>query len=134
MYEVWTNPKHFEKWLPPTGFNMTFLKADIRPGGKTLYLMSNDSGVKMYGRAEYLEMQKPNLLVYTQQFCDENENVSRHPMAPTWPETMLTKVTLAEEGPTQTRVTIEWEVHGKATAEEMATFINGKPGMTMGWT
>jgi uncharacterized protein YndB with AHSA1/START domain len=134
MYEVWTDPKHFEKWLPPTGFDMKFIRSDIRAGGSTFYVMSNASGLKMYGRAEYLEMQKPNRIVYTQQFCDEKENLTRHPMAPTWPATMQTTVTLAEEGPDQTRVTIEWDIHGAATPEEVDTFVKGRTGMTMGWT
>ncbi len=55
-------------------------------------------------------------------------------MAPTWPATMLTTVALTEEGPTQTRVTIQWETYGNVTAEELETFIKGKPGMTLGWT
>lgn len=134
MYEMWTNPKHFSKWLAPTGFNMTFLKADIRHGGKTFYFMDNGAGMKMYGRAEYLEVRSPDRLVYTQQFCDETEKISRHPGAPTWPETMLTVVTLSEEGPEQTRVTIEWEPYGAYTREELETFIKEKPGMTTGWT
>lgn len=134
MFEVWTNPEHVAKWMPPTGFDMTFLKAEIKPGGHSFYFMSNGAGMKMYGRASYLEVTKPNRIVYTQQFCDEKGRVARHPMAPTWPETMLTTVTLSEEGPAQTRVTIEWEVHGHATREEMETFLNGRAGMTMGWT
>ncbi len=88
----------------------------------------------MYGRAEYLEISAPNRLVYTQQFCDENENISRHPMAPTWPETMLTVVTFSEEAPDQTRVTVTWQPYGQATAEELATFLNARGGMTQGWT
>lgn len=134
MFEVWTNPKHFSKWLAPTGFEMHFIRSDIKPGGSTFYYMSNADGMKMYGRAEYLEVKSPNRIVYTQQFADENENLSRHPMAPTWPATMLTVVTLAEEGPNQTRVTIEWEPTGNVTPEELDTFIKGRAGMTMGWT
>lgn len=133
MYEMWTNPKHFSKWLAPTGFNMTFIRADIKPGGSSFYYMDNDAGMKMYGRAEYLEVRSPDRLVYTQQFCDENEKLSRHPMAPTWPATMLTTVTLAEEGPDQTRVTVQWETYGPTTAEELETFIKAKAGMAMGW-
>lgn len=135
MYEMWTNPKHFSQWLPPTGFNMKFLRADIRTGGGTFYLMDSlDGKTKMYGKAEYLEIQKPDRLVYTQQFCDENEKLSRHPFAPTWPATMLTTVTLAAEGPDQTRVTITWEPYGATTREELETFIKAKGGMTQGWT
>lgn len=134
IYEMWTNPKHLAQWVPPTGFTMNYIRADIRPGGTSFYRMDGESGMRMYGKAHYIEMTKPNRLVYKQYFCDENEKVSRHPMAPTWPETMLTTVTLAEEGPSATRVTIRWEVHGPATAEERATFTKAKGGMTQGWT
>jgi len=134
MFKMWTDPNHLSRWLPPTGFTMAFLKADIKPGGSTFYLMSNDSGIKMYGRAKYLDIKNPNRLVYTQQFCDEHGGISRHPMAPTWPETMLTTVTLTEESSTRTRVTISWEPHGPTTIEELNTFINAKSGMTQGWS
>lgn len=133
MSEMWTNPKHFSKWLAPAGFNMEFLKSDIKPGGSTFYFMTDGANAKMYGRAKYLEV-NPHRLIYTQQFCDENEKISRHPFAPTWPETMLTTVVLSEEGANQTRVTVTWEVHGQANREELETFIKSKAGMTQGWT
>src|ERR1700726_160195 len=37
MFEMWTNPEHFSKWLAPTGFEMQFLRRDIKPGGSTFY-------------------------------------------------------------------------------------------------
>src|SRR6185295_539889 len=104
------------------------------PGGSTFYFMTGPGGAKMYGRAEYLKIEKPSRLVYTQQFCDENEKVSRHPMAPTWPETMLTIVTLAEEGPDKTQVTVTWEPYGETTREELETFVKARGGMTQGWS
>lgn len=134
MFKMWTEPKHFAKWLAPTGFNMEFIRADIKSGGSTFYFMSNDSGMKMFGRANYLEITKPNRLKYTQQFCDEKENITRHPMAPTWPETMLTTVELTEEGPDRTRVTITWEAYGKTTPAELETFLKARGGMAQGWT
>jgi uncharacterized protein YndB with AHSA1/START domain len=133
MFEMWTNPKHFSQWLPPTGFKMEFIRSDIGSGGSIFYLMT-DGNVKMYGRAEYLKIEKPDGLIYTQQFCDENEKISRHPMAPTWPATMLTVVKLTAEGPDRTRVTVTWEPHGATTREELETFIKAKGGMTQGWT
>lgn len=134
MFEMWTKPEHFSKWLAPTGFEMEFIRSDIQSGGSTFYFMTGGGGMKMYGRAEYRKIEKPGTLVYTQQFCDEKENLSRHPMAPTWPATMLTIVQLTAEGPDRTRVTVTWEVFGPATREELETFINGRAGMTMGWT
>jgi uncharacterized protein YndB with AHSA1/START domain len=134
MFEMWTKPEHFSKWLAPTGFNMRFIKSDIRPDGRTFFVLSGPADAKMYGKAHYLSIEKPNRLVYTQQFSDENENISRHPMSPTWPETMLTVVELTAEGPDRTRVTVTWEPHGATTAEELATFIEARSGMTQGWT
>lgn len=132
MFDMWTDPKHFSQWLPPTGMAMKFIKADIKPGGSNFYSMSGDN-ITMYGKIFYKEIVRPERLVYTQIFCDKDEKISRHPMAPTWPETMLTTVTFTAEDANTTRVTIVWEIYGEATAEERATFHKEKPGMTQGW-
>lgn len=135
MYEMWTNPQHFMQWLAPTGFTMKFIKSDIRPGGRSFYSMSSaNNSVTMYGHIDYVKMEKPHRLVYTQQFADEKGNVARHPMAPTWPETMLTTVEFTAESANRTRVTVTWEAHGKVAVEEMNTFIQQRAGMTQGWT
>ena len=132
-FEMFTNTKHFAQWMGPAGSTMSFIKADIKVGGTSFYGMEGAHG-KMYGKIKYLEIAKPNQIVYTQIFCDENEKTSRHPMAPTWPETMLTTITLSEEGSSRTRLSIEWEVFGEATPIERETFNKAKPGMTLGWT
>lgn len=134
VFEMWTNPEHVSKWLPPTGMTMKYLHVDIKPGGKSFFMMTNGQGLTMYGMQQYLEVTKPNRFVYTQQFADENEKVSRHPMAPTWPENMLTTVLFEAEDNQQTRVTVTWEPYGAASAEEIATFVKERAGMTQGWT
>ena len=133
MSKMWTDPKHFSKWLAPTGFEMNFVRADIKSGGSSFYFMENADGFKMYGRANYKQV-TPTRLEYTQEFCDEKENQTRHPAAPNWPAVMLTTVDLIEEDSNHTRVSITWEVVGDYTADELETFVNGKAGMTMGWT
>jgi uncharacterized protein YndB with AHSA1/START domain len=134
MFDLWTDPRHLANWLPPQGSTMEFIKADIRPGGTSFYSMSMPTGHKMYGKASYLEITRPDRLVYTQQFADEKGNVARHPLAATWPETMLTTVTFTAEGRSRTRVAISWELHGAVTPAEMETFIKARGGMTQGWT
>jgi uncharacterized protein YndB with AHSA1/START domain len=133
MFDMWSKAEHIAQWVPPTGFTMEFKHADVRAGGKSFYSMSNGQ-FTMYGRTEYLEIRRPELLRYIQGFADENENPSRHPGAPVWPEWMLTTVRLTAEGPQQTRVTVQWEPYGNATAEEVAAFVKERAGMTMGWT
>ncbi len=134
VFELWTTPKHLEQWLPPTGATMEFRRADLRPGGETFYCMRAANGLTMWGKIRYREIDRPRRIVYTQSFCDEQEQPARHPLAPTWPAEMLTTITFTEEADDRTRITVVWEVHGEATAEERATFHGGKPGMTLGWT
>lgn len=133
VWEAWTDPKHVAQWLAPTGSTMEYIKADIKPGGTSFYMMSNND-YKMYGKIHYKEITKPSKLVYTQVFCDEKENITRHPMAPTWPETMLTTILFDAEDDNRTRVSIRWEVDGNATAVERETFSKAKTGMTDGWS
>ncbi|MCB0278944.1 MAG: SRPBCC domain-containing protein, partial [Calditrichaeota bacterium] len=133
MFEVWTDPEHIMNWLAPKGFKGHYIKANIREGGEAFYSMTGD-GMVMYGKANYLEIVKPYRLVYTQVFVDKDGKISRHPMAPTWPEVMKTTVTFNEEQFGQTRVTIEWEIYDDATEIERDTFKGAKNGMALGWT
>jgi len=132
VWGTWTDPKQLAKWLPPTGSTMEYIKADIKPGGVSFYCMKTNES-KMYGKIDYKEIIKPTKLVYTQFFCDENENITRHPMAATWPEAMLTTINFYAEGESQTRLSICWEIHGDATNIERETFNKAKTGMTHGW-
>lgn len=133
LFDLWTKPELFAQWLAPTGFTMRFARAHIAPGGDSFYSMSNGA-FTMYGRAEYLAVHRPHHIEYIQMFTDEHEQLARHPMVPTWPAAMRTRVTLTPEGPAHTRVTVRWSVEGEATPEEVATFVDGRAGMTMGWT
>jgi uncharacterized protein YndB with AHSA1/START domain len=90
-------------------------------------------GIEFYCRADYREVSR-NRIVYMQQFCDEHERIARHPLAPIWPETMLTTVSLTPEGQDRTRVTISWEPYGATTPEELDFFKKERGGMTTGWT
>jgi uncharacterized protein YndB with AHSA1/START domain len=133
MFDLWTKPEHFAKWLPPTGMTMSFIRVDIRTGGEGFYSMGNGA-FTMYGKTAYTRIERPHLIQYTQCFVDAQENLSRHPMAPVWPAYMRTTVLLTEEGPRRTRVTVRWEPDQTATPEEIAVFAEARAGMTMGWT
>jgi len=133
VFDMWTTPEHLARWLPPAGMDMRFTRADIRTGGGSQYSMGN-AAFTMYGRAHYEKVRRPDLLVYTQQFCDEHGNVARHPMAPLWPETMRTTAVFAAETPSRTRVTVTTEVVGNFTQEELAVFLEHRASMTGGWS
>jgi uncharacterized protein YndB with AHSA1/START domain len=133
VYEMWTDPAHLAQWMPPTGATMRFLRAEPHVGGSSFYAMSGVGGATMYGLVEYLALEKPTRIVYTQHFCDDKETVIRPPFFKDWPETMLTTVELAAEGPERTRVTVRWEPQD-ANAADIAEFVRQRGGMTGGWT
>ena len=132
MFEMWTNPQHFARWLPPEGMQMEFIRGEIKPGG-SIFSRMYGRDLQFYFRADYREV-RPSRVVYTQQFCDEDERITRHPYAATWPETMLTTVDFTPEGGDCTRVTISWEPYGPTTQEELNFFVKERGGMTKGWT
>ena len=135
VFAMWTDPKHVARWLPPAGFRMAYRRADIRPGGHAFFSMTAENGsLTMHGRMDYLAIEPPHTIVYTQDFRDEQENPSRHPLLPTWPPAMRTTVTFAEETPERTRVTVTWEPAENANADEIAAFKQHRPSMTQGWT
>jgi uncharacterized protein YndB with AHSA1/START domain len=134
MFDVWTHSNHISNWLAPTGMNMTFLKSDIKEGSTTHYSMSDDKGFSLHGKISYIEISKPNRIVYTQQFSDEQGNTTRAPWDANWPETMLTVIDFTDEGNNQIRVTVTWEPTGTLTPIEIEHFVKEKTGMTQGWT
>lgn len=134
LFDMWIEPDQLVNWLPPQGFDMQVLESDVRPGGSMFYKMSNAAGVTLYGRSEYVELERPRRIIYRQQFCDENQELSRHPLAEVWPATLLNTVTFTPEGAGHTRITMCTEVVGDATAEELVAFADARSGMSEGWT
>jgi len=134
LYDMWTKPEHFTRWLPPTGFEMAFIREDMKVGGRSFFKMFNKDGMTMYGSILYKEFSRPNRLVYEQDFREADESISRHPMLPVWPPAMLAVITFSDEGNGETRVTVQWTPVEKSTAAEIAVFAKQKDDMTQGWT
>ncbi|MCB0394347.1 MAG: SRPBCC domain-containing protein [Bdellovibrionales bacterium] len=133
MFEAWTDPDQVVKWSGPTGAQMEYIDVDIRTGGSAFYKMPFGE-ITIYGKVQYIEVRKPDRLVYVQSFANQDGSPGRHPMAPTWPQSMLTTIEFSEEAHGGTRITLQWEVTGNWTQAELETFIAGRSGMTQGWT
>jgi len=133
VFEMWASPEHLERWLPPAGTKMRFLRSEIAPGRSTCFVIAGEHGT-MHVRAEYLAIEPPRRIVYTQQFVDEREHLAPAPGAPVWPATLRTTVLLAEEAPDRTRVTVTTEPHGDTTTHQVEAFVRERSGMTLGWT
>jgi uncharacterized protein YndB with AHSA1/START domain len=64
VWEVWTKPEHIALWWGPNGFTNTVYKMDVKPGGVWDYMMHGPDGVDWPNLISYVEVKKPEKLVY----------------------------------------------------------------------
>ena len=64
VFNAWTDPKHIGQWWGPRGFTTTIHEMDVRPGGIWRYVMHSPDGVDYKNKVVYVEIVKPERLVY----------------------------------------------------------------------
>lgn len=73
VFEVWTNPKHVDKWWGPNGFTNTTKKIDVRVGGEWVFVMHGPNGQDFDNRILFHEVVKPERLAYTHDSGKDND-------------------------------------------------------------
>jgi uncharacterized protein YndB with AHSA1/START domain len=131
VWQAWTNPEELAAWFGPRGFETIRADLDFKVGGTYFYGITGD-GVTMWGKWVFQEIDPPARLRMIQSFSNEQGGLGRHPLAPTWPQQMLSTIELQEYGP-KTLVTVLWAPL-EATDAERATFKDGMASMNQGWT
>ena len=92
VWKAWTDPKHIALWWGPNGFTNTIHAMDVKPGGEWRFIMHGPDGTDYRTRIVYLEVVKPERLVYDVSGDDD-------------PHTFRATVTFAErEGKTEIRM------------------------------
>ena len=76
VFEAWTNPKHLAQWYGPHGFSTTIHQMDVRPGGVWRLTMHGPDGVDYKNRLVFLEVRKPERLVYKHEPEEGSEQVT----------------------------------------------------------
>jgi len=64
VFEAWVDPVHVVKWWGPDGFTTTIREVAIKPGGVWRFTMHGPDGVDYLNRIEFVEVKKPERLVY----------------------------------------------------------------------
>lgn len=125
VFQAWTDPGHLARWFGPEGFTVSDCRVDARVGGKwRLTMRANDELARRVGRdhpagGEYLEVEKPSRLVFTNNALDAGGQVILEG---------LTTVTFEELGGA-TRMTLRTRAAGTG---ERVPFMLG--GMEQGWS
>lgn len=132
VWQAFTEADRLMRWWGPKGFRMIHATVDLRPGGLFHYGMLAPDGSEMWGKWTFREIVAPERLVLISSFSDKDGGLSRHPMAPTWPQQMLGTTTISQQGDS-TLLTNTAEAH-EASAEEIATFNAGFESMKQGFS
>ena len=76
VWEAFTRPEHVAQWWGPNGFTNTIHEMDVRPGGVWRFIMHGPDGTDYPNRVDYVEVVKPERLVYM--IRDDREDASEH--------------------------------------------------------
>lgn len=89
VFQVWTQPEHFSRWLGPKDFTATCCQMDVRSGGRYRACIRSPEGSDHWMQGVYRQIVEPERLVFT--FAWEDEDAQpKH-------QTLVT-VTLADQG------------------------------------
>lgn len=64
VWEAFTRPEHVAHWWGPQGFTTTTAEMEVRSGGVWRFVMHAPNGVDYQNFVHYLEVVKPERLVY----------------------------------------------------------------------
>jgi uncharacterized protein YndB with AHSA1/START domain len=71
VWRAWTDPRELAAWWGPHGFTNPEVEADIRPGGRLRIVMRSPEGVDFPAVGEFLEVEPPSRLVFTDDITDQ---------------------------------------------------------------
>lgn len=127
VWRAWTEPEEVMHWWGPKGFTTPVSQIDLRVGGKYLNCMRSPYGKDYWSTGVYKEIAKPERLVMTDSFSDENGVIvpaTHYGMSTDFPLEMEITATFEEEEG-KTKVTLHHK--GMPAGKDMK-------GAGQGWT
>jgi uncharacterized protein YndB with AHSA1/START domain len=64
VFDAWTDPEQVAQWWGPRGFTTTTHRMEVKPGGVWRFVMHGPDGRDYQNKITYLEVVKPERLVY----------------------------------------------------------------------
>jgi uncharacterized protein YndB with AHSA1/START domain len=78
VWAVWTKPEHITHWWGPAGFSTTTHEMNLKPGGVWSFVMHGPDGRDYSNKIVFIEVKKPELLVYKHTGEDDTEDIKFH--------------------------------------------------------
>ena len=128
VFEAWTDPEHVGEWWGPAGFTITTKEMSVKPGGVWRYTMHGPDGTDYPNRTEFIEVVRPERLVYYQGW-DRDSDEERHHVTVTFEnrngKTQLTLTTVFRTAEELEKVVREHGAieGGKQHLEKLAEYL-----------
>lgn len=78
VFAAWTDPTQVVQWWGPQGFSTTTREMSVTPGGVWRFVMHGPDGHDYKNKIVFMEVVKPELLVYRHAGEDETDDVRFH--------------------------------------------------------
>src|SRR4051812_34962720 len=131
VFPAWTDPKQVVQWWGPRGFTTTSPEMSVTPGGVWRFVMHGPDGRDYKNKIMFIEVVKPERLVYRHAGEDEHEDVRFH-VTVTFEaqgrKTLLTMRSLFATAQERDEVVTKYGAleGGKQTLERLAEFMQQK--------
>ncbi|HTH95431.1 MAG TPA: SRPBCC family protein [Rhodocyclaceae bacterium] len=117
VWRAWTDPAHVGNWWGPDGFTTTTREIDVRTGGHWRFVMHGPDGRDYLNLIRFIEVAKPERLVYTHAGEGDTADISFHTSIEFIEQQGQTRLTMKMVFPDVTALKRVLEEHG---AEEGA--------------
>lgn len=78
VWKALTEPERLKEWWGPNGFSLTTFETDLKPGGVWRFMMHGPDGIDYPNKVNFIEVVKPERLVYRHSGDDDTEPVNFH--------------------------------------------------------
>jgi uncharacterized protein YndB with AHSA1/START domain len=131
VFKAFSESEALDQWWGPVGMEMCGSKLDFRPGGLYHYGMKAPDGKMMWGRFKFLEIIKPERIVFINSFADKEGDIIRAPFFSDFPLEVKNIITFTEHDGKTTLTLRGGPIN--ATEKEQKAFYDMQSGMQQGF-
>ncbi len=130
VFKAFADADALAQWWGPKGAQLEVHRLDFKPGGIFHYSMKSPMG-EMWGKFNYLEINEPERIVFSNSFSDKDANMVRAPFSNNFPMEIMNSITLTEHEGKTTLLIKGGPIN--ATEGELNFFTNMFSGMQQGF-
>lgn len=121
VFECWTKAEHLARWFGPHGAEVPVSEVDARPGGVIRFENRFASGQRATIRGVFDEVVRPERIVFTFTFVDDDDRPIAPTVFPEWPAGVHIVMTIElYETPRGTRMLVHQHVADREMARHPA--------------